>query len=330
MTIKERLEQNNNEIAACIKLVEQFSSAGVATGLSVGASETATKNEEATNGNVHLNLTDKNGVMDSHKIVGAGGTSVTSDENGTITIGLAAAGTSLGGVKSGGDVTINDGEITVNQATKAATCDLSTITTTLGNLYSQFIRTTTDINFINSGSTTVVHTIPAWSIGFYGCNNGADGAILTIDTTGHIKTAYRNNGTWQNSRTMLDNNNYNSYSPKLDGTGATGTWGINISGNAATASVLKCSDTGGLTTDQYGNLVPNSTTAQYWNIYKDKDKSAVGFKVTWASGNVETAGTITASGAIISNSGVIAQSAADQLMRINNNSTSAANAYLKV
>ena len=35
---------------------------------------------------------------------------------------------------------------------------------------------------------------------------------------------------------MLDSSNYNSYSPKLDGTGATGTWGISISGKAYTAS----------------------------------------------------------------------------------------------
>ena len=106
MTTKERLEQNNNEIAACIELAEQFSGVDVATGLTVGASETATENEGATNGNVHLNLIDKNGVMDSHKIIGAGGTSVTSDENGTITIssteytreslGAAPAGFGLG------------------------------------------------------------------------------------------------------------------------------------------------------------------------------------------------------------------------------------------
>ena len=38
---------------------------------------------------------------------------------------------------------------------------------------------------------------------------------------------------WQN---ILHSGNYNSYAPKLDGTGATGTWGINVSGNAGTAS----------------------------------------------------------------------------------------------
>jgi hypothetical protein len=32
---------------------------------------------------------------------------------------------------------------------------------------------------------------------------------------------------------VLDAGNYNNYSPKLDGTGATGSWGINITGNAA-------------------------------------------------------------------------------------------------
>ena len=36
----------------------------------------------------------------------------------------------------------------------------------------------------------------------------------------------------------LTTSNYNSYSPKLDGTGASGTWGISISGNAATADNL--------------------------------------------------------------------------------------------
>ena len=33
---------------------------------------------------------------------------------------------------------------------------------------------------------------------------------------------------------LLDSSNFNSYSPKLDGTGARGTWGINITGNADT------------------------------------------------------------------------------------------------
>lgn len=56
------------------------------TGLKVGASATATANASATNGNVYLNVLDNTTVRDSHKIVGSGATSVTSDENGVITI----------------------------------------------------------------------------------------------------------------------------------------------------------------------------------------------------------------------------------------------------
>lgn len=40
------------------------------------------------------------------------------------------------------------------------------------------------------------------------------------------------------SSTILHSGNYNSYAPKLDGTGATGTWGINISGKANIANNL--------------------------------------------------------------------------------------------
>ena len=42
---------------------------------------------------------------------------------------------------------------------------------------------------------------------------------------------------------MLTTSNFNSYAPKLDGTGAKGTWGISISGNAATATKLATSRT---------------------------------------------------------------------------------------
>ena len=52
--------------------------------------------------------------------------------------------------------------------------------------------------------------------------------------------AYRNknNGTWSPWAMMLSTSNYNSYAPTLTGTGASGTWGIDISGNAATATTL--------------------------------------------------------------------------------------------
>lgn len=57
-----------------------------ATGLKVGATATATSNAAASNGNVYLNVLDNYTVRDSHKIVGSGATTVTSDANGVITI----------------------------------------------------------------------------------------------------------------------------------------------------------------------------------------------------------------------------------------------------
>ena len=43
------------------------------------------------------------------------------------------------------------------------------------------------------------------------------------------------NSTWQPVRKILDSSNYNNYAPTLTGTGASGTWGISISGNASTS-----------------------------------------------------------------------------------------------
>ena len=52
------------------------------------------------------------------------------------------------------------------------------------------------------------------------------------------RLAQRNvsNGSWGGWVYYLNSGNYNSYSPTLTGGGASGTWGISISGNAATAS----------------------------------------------------------------------------------------------
>jgi len=50
----------------------------------------------------------------------------------------------------------------------------------------------------------------------------------------------------------LDTGNYSSYAPTLTGTGASGTWGISVSGNAATV-------TNGLTTSNYTSYAPSLT-----------------------------------------------------------------------
>ena len=61
----------------------------------------------------------------------------------------------------------------------------------------------------------------------------------------YIKNVH--NTTWN---TLLHSNNYTSYTVKKDGTGATGTWGIDITGNAATATKA--------TKDGNGNIITNT------------------------------------------------------------------------
>ena len=88
----------------------------------VGATNATTNTTTAlTNGNVYLNSVENGVVTSTHKISGSGATTVTTDANGNIIISsnddnttYNAAGSSLGLVKSGGDVTISSGVITVN------------------------------------------------------------------------------------------------------------------------------------------------------------------------------------------------------------------------
>ncbi len=54
--------------------------------------------------------------------------------------------------------------------------------------------------------------------------------------TGQMATRGKNNDAWQSWRTVLDSANFSNYAPTLSGAGASGTWGISISGNAATAT----------------------------------------------------------------------------------------------
>ena len=53
------------------------------------------------------------------------------------------------------------------------------------------------------------------------------------DGTLYFRQGY--NGSWGNWLIMLSSYNYNSYAPTLTGTGASGTWGINITGSAGSA-----------------------------------------------------------------------------------------------
>ena len=59
--------------------------------------------------------------------------------------------------------------------------------------------------------------------------------------TGQIVVRGKNSGTWQPWRTVVDSSNYTSYSPTLIGIGASGTWGINVTGSAASLTSMNIS-----------------------------------------------------------------------------------------
>jgi hypothetical protein len=90
----------------------------------VGASNTATTNAIATNGNVYLNHLEDSTVTSAHKIIGAGGTTVTSDASGNITISSSTTESdTLATVTARGNVTSttinmqNDAGITFSDTT---------------------------------------------------------------------------------------------------------------------------------------------------------------------------------------------------------------------
>ena len=72
----------------------------------------------------------------------------------------------------------------------------------------------------------------------------------------------RYSGSWSSWVQFLTSSNYNSYSPTLTGTGASGTWGINVTGNAATATTASNST-------NLGGYPPNQTTGAYNIVQRD-------------------------------------------------------------
>lgn len=111
--------------------------------------------------------------------------------------------------------------------------------------------------------------------GFIGCNS-YDGLNLRISDTSL---------SW-GTNPILHSSNFNSYAPKLDGTGASGTWGINISGNAATATKLANSRTiWGLSFDGTGNVSGAPSFPSIIDINRNVntgvmiDSSKIGFEI---------------------------------------------------
>lgn len=80
--------------------------------------------------------------------------------------------------------------------------------------------------------------------------------------TGQIAIRGKNNGTWQAWRQVLDSSNYTDYTVTKTGSGASGTWGISISGNAATATKFASAQSVTLT----GDVTGTASSQAGWSI----------------------------------------------------------------
>lgn len=105
--------------------------------------------------------------------------------------------------------------------------------------------------------------------------------------TGQIAARGKDNGAWKSWRIMLDTGNFNSVVPSLTGTGASGTWNIGITGNAASASAAPWS---GITGKPSQILAESGFIggAYNWNDVKDAGVYLVGVQGWAGSTNVPT------------------------------------------
>ena len=93
-----------------------------------------------------------------------------------------------------------------------------------------------DLTAFDSYSQVEYINLP-WYSNLYG------GQLMFGANSGKIGYRTIHNGTWSVIKEIIHSSNYTDYTVKKDGTGATGTWGISITGNAGSADKLKTART---------------------------------------------------------------------------------------
>lgn len=96
---------------------------------------------------------------------------------------------------------------------------------------------------------------------FYWDNTGGYDSQLavTIGENPELQMRGQQANTWGEWQTVLSSNNYTDYTVKKDGTGASGTWDISITGNATTATKATSADSAiKATQDENGNVISST------------------------------------------------------------------------
>lgn len=132
----------------------------------------------------------------------------------------------------------------------------------LSNLYSSRPESA-NIEITGNGSLSTFKATSAMSVGkppsdshilhFEWDNAGGYNAQIAIATGsgGNLYTRGMSAGTWGTWKTLLHSANYSSYTVTKTGSGASGTWGISITGNAATATKATQDGSGNVITSKY-------------------------------------------------------------------------------
>jgi len=252
---------------------------------------------------------------------------VARDASGNFSAGTITA--SLSGNATTATTATNQSGGTVNATTGAFSSTLSVTGTTTVNNYINRITAQGNSAWLQQDGTGRVHwywntlggTSPTFTNGSEDAaaasltanNGGAGGAFFTRSASGVGKSA-GDPITWTTTlyadlntlsykgNTVLRSDNYNSYAPTLTGTGASGTWGISISGNAATATTASATSAT-LTRGTYltgSNF--NGSAATTWAVDATSANTASKVVARDASGNF-AAGQITATSYVGMNGG---------------------------
>lgn len=131
-----------------------------------------------------------------------------------------------------GDVGVTSTKATIDGSIPYAGSTINSIALTAMNNYKTYLGSMTDKDSTWWNMISTRHR--------NGSGDGSGYGMTIYSTLTSDGNLYWNKqistNSWVGQRTILDSNNYNDYAPSKSGSGASGTWGINITGNAGSAS----------------------------------------------------------------------------------------------
>lgn len=131
-----------------------------------------------------------------------------------------------------GDVGVTSTKATIDGSIPYAGSTINSIALTAMNNYKTYLGSMTDKDSTWWNMISTRHR--------NGSGDGSGYGMTIYSTLTSDGNLYWNKqistNSWVGQRTILDSHNYNDYAPSKSGSGASGTWGINITGNAGSAS----------------------------------------------------------------------------------------------